>query len=821
MYVLDDRVISEPDLVRLAALSERPVVVVVDDLRQEDISSALRRSQAARGLLVLAAAGAVKNVGQIELSLPRDVEDLLHDLGDRVIHCPLPETVTPDDRRALAAASHRYLSQRLQEHLRRSNLRIAAAMLDPAAPRYDHARLYRIGRDERWRAWALPLLWASATGVRLPLILLGRYARRITGSGSLPAAVDALLLRRDLTDGSALVWFEEQASAAALARLAKDEDPADVRATRQEGLSGLLGLVDCACPHERAFARILLRGLLKRDATAVIAAVQEHLAEIAVADSAESHVDLAYGWLGILGPVAAGRALQRAAEAARPPRDAADVIVLAAALGDSAAAEAVLNAIPHHQWELPPWEAVFDGLQGLSISLARRITRLAVAAADHDALDVDGLLRSGRAAPSFAKAVADIGSPALRRRVHKLLSGRFTEPDPPLGLIDEFFTLTERCVRQNRSLLALDIVRHATSSPVEAGHVAEAEQRAALIAAEEDEDDLIGTTLNLTLNLAYELSHRSDGLTRAGSVWTSHCLFAGRWTRHELGGYSQALGLAVALDEAAPQLAAVLCFSAARGLVNAGPVEPAHVAPLLDWFAHRRRSVHDACTFLVLAAALSRCEDEAVALAAAWYLRRLAVGPTDAIQRASNQLSKQLGRWSGRGGQVLPPAPLRYLFSGEAPEKLLMGYLVSVRNADPAGAVPPAIITKLVEGRSPLLHVFAFNELYRRRERPPLSAMRRQLRQAGVAEDQPEPVVRRLAFEARYGNLDEARRLAVLMYDLQTRKKRGANPFTAHRALMALADREKGIAAQMWRLAANCLRITTADSSAEFEDLTP
>jgi hypothetical protein len=164
---------------------------------------------------------------------------------------------------------------------------------------------------------------------------------------------------------------------------------------------------------------------------------------------------------------------------------------------------------------------------------------------------------------------------------------------------------------------------------------------------------------------------------------------------------------------------------------------------------------------------------------------------------------------------------LLHLFSGKAPDKLLIGYLIDVRNADPAGAVPPAVITKLVEGRSPLVHVFAFNELYRRRERPPLSAMCRQMRQAGVAEDQPEPVVRRLAFEARYGNLDEARRLALLMYDLQTRKNRGANPFTAHRALLALADREKDIAAEMWRLAANCLKITTVDSSAESEDLTP
>jgi hypothetical protein len=814
VYILNDRAGSEPDLVRLAVLSDRPVVVVVDDLRQEDVASALRRSQAARGLLVLAAAGAVKHAGQIDLSLPRDVADLVDDLGDRVVHYSLPETVTTNDRRALAAASGRHLSYGLEERLRQGNLRLAAAVLNPGAPRSDLARLSRLGRDEHWAPWALPLLWTSAAGARLPLILLSRYARDVTGSANLPAAVDAMLLRRDLTDGGALVWFEEQASAAVLARLAKDQDPDDVRATRQRALTVLLGLIDPGRPRERAFARLLLRGLSKPDANAIIFALQEHLAVIVEADSAESYEDLAYGWLRILGPVGAGLALRRAAAAARPPRDAADVIVLAAALGDSTAAKAVLNAIPD-VWDLAPWEAVFEALQGLPASTARRVRRLAVAAADRHTLDTDGLLRSGRASRSFAKAVADVGSPGLRRRVHELLGGLFTTPDPPLGLIDVFFELTERCVMQKRSLLALDIIRRAASGPVDPGRLAEAEQRAALIAAEERDDDLIGATLNVTLDLARELGGRSDGLTRAGAAWASHCSFARRWARHDLGGYLEALTIARALDEAAPGQAPRVFLEAARGLVNAGPAEATHLAPLLDWFAHRRRSLYDARAFLVLAGALAGCEDETTALAVAWYLRRLAVGPADKTRVTSNQLGRQLSRWTRQGRQVLTPAPLLFLPSHD---DLLTEYLVVIRHADRAGMVPSGVIAKLVEGRSPLLHVFAFNELYRRRERPPLAAMREQLRRAGVSEDRPESIGRQLAFEARYGSLDEARRLVLVMCDLQERKHHGANPHTAHRALVALADREEGMTAEMYRLAVKLTYIHALGSSAEPEN---
>ena len=164
------------------------------------------------------------------------------------------------------------------------------------------------------------------------------------------------------------------------------------------------------------------------------------------------------------------------------------------------------------------------------------------------------------------------------------------------------------------------------------------------------------------------------------------------------------------------------------------------------------------------------------------------------------------------------PRPLRDIASGTASDELLTDALVYVRAAEPAGSVPPSVIRSLVDGRRPSLHALAFSELYRRSQRPALPAMREQLRLAGTSETNPEVIGRRIAFEARYGDLVEARRLALAMVDLQTRGNGGTNIRTAHRALDALAQREVGDAAQMFGIAARLVRLDGKDAEPLADD---
>jgi hypothetical protein len=216
----------------------------------------------------------------------------------------------------------------------------------------------------------------------------------------------------------------------------------------------------------------------------------------------------------------------------------------------------------------------------------------------------------------------------------------------------------------------------------------------------------------------------------------------------------------------------------------------------------------------VLTAALTESKDQATAEAAAWFLRKLAVGPQEAIRARGAQLARALRR-GGVEHSVFPPIRLFHIHSGNAEDDLLAEYLLVVRHSDRAGPVPTKVITELVRGRSRVLHAFAFSELNRRHARPPVKALQEQLRLAGTSEDRPEVIVRRIAFEANYGSLDEARRLVLVMCDLQAQRHRGASLRTAHRALTALAYRETGPRGDMFGLAGSLVSTRYLDSAPE------
>ena len=119
VYVLDDRNMEEPDLRTLANLSERPVVVLVDDLRLHDQHVIIQRAQSVQGLLILASAGAVRLArhGEVIMSLPRDLDDLVEGARAHLDPVVLPDTVPREDQAALAALHGLVLSDGLAHKL--------------------------------------------------------------------------------------------------------------------------------------------------------------------------------------------------------------------------------------------------------------------------------------------------------------------------------------------------------------------------------------------------------------------------------------------------------------------------------------------------------------------------------------------------------------------------------------------------------------------------------------------------------------------------------------------------------------------------------
>ena len=445
------------------------------------------------------------------------------------------------------------------------------------------------------------------------------------------------------------------------------------------------------------------------------------------------------------------------------------------------------------------------------VQTRRRLINLTLRAAEANLVSPVAMLRSGRAGYEFAKAVASSGSPRFRERALRLLREILINVDPPIQLVSPALELAERCHMQGRSHLALRIVQSILDGETDLGDLATAEADATSIRSVDQ--DHFGEILPLTLELGVRLANRSETITKAAAVWRAHCHFARRSRRHELGGYAKAIDTALRLETAAPRLAPVVFLTAMRGLVVSRPPTPELLAPVLNWFVSRRRTEHAARAYLLLVAGLARSQDEQLAKRSARFLRRLAIGPRDEVIESGKHLNHRVREWAGLQDPFHTPMPLPFLHEGNSSDSLMIDYFSVVRYAHRPGVgpVPANVVLTLLKGRSATVSSLAFNELFRRQERPPLKPMKILMRYMGENEDHPEAVARSIAFQARYGNLAEARRLTRVMLGLQQKENRGANLFTAHRALGAMGEREEGAAGEMYAVAASLLFLSHDD----------
>jgi hypothetical protein len=801
VYVLDDRQASMPDFERLTRLSQRPVIVLADNIRHEDITRSIRLARSA-GLLLIATAGCLRQSGRVKLSLPRDWELLREDLDTRVRIQELADTIDPDDKNALVQAAGRHLTARLSREMN-VNLRTAAKMVARNAPgstRRQLVELIEASGDEA--AVAMRLLIASAVGVRIPRTILTRSS----GRARIPAQIDALVQHRRLSDGTVLVWFEQQAAVAALEIAFREMGQSDVVTKKRGEYRALIATVELGQPDERRFARQLLQAIGSPEVAALVVEQGEYIGAIAEADS---RTDFAYGWLAALAQHLPLDLLRRLAASAQPPRDRADVLILAAVLDNEEVARAVTRAIPTATWEVGPWAATFDALGALSTldrlpeRTRRRVERLTMTAANNGALDLDGLLRQGKAAPSFVTAVIRSGPPQFRLRTHTALMTAFAGPQPPLGLLKGLFDLTERCAMQERSLLTLNLVRLITANRIRAADLDGARNELAALRAQSDA--IIESTLACTLEVVRRLGEDAENLTRAADPWALHCRFARRAGRPEAGYYQEAITLAHRLTSR--RAATPVFLEAVRGLAQVSPAVPAELRSALTWFAERRESVLDLRAFIVLAATLTQTDDTSLNRTAAGYLRTLATGPAASLAERTDRLRSQVQRWSDV--RIKPPVSLGKLLSATIDETVVNEYLVVARHVETGGQsqVPEATIIQLAKGRSARAHMLAFNELFRRVDRPAVAAMRAQLQRAGASEGSVDSVIRWASFHARYGRLDEANRLVALGCDRQANLHGGASPHSLHRAFRALANREEGIRSAAYALAAQAMFI--------------
>lgn len=807
VYVLEDTDQGAPDLQDVARVLRRPVVVLVDDLRREDADRVIAQAMCgSEPIVVVAAAGLVRYGTKADMSLPRDVGELLSLLDTAVSVVTLSDAIAPDDAKALvAAAGHGSVTSQLRRRVAGATLRVAATRLGLAKPTVHPVALQRLWRDPSLQDLVFALLVVSATGVRVPQSLL----RTLGAPTSLPTELDHVLVSRPLPEGGRLRWLEEQASAAALATIHEELD-GDFAERCDDVVARLITAAQATDPRHRTFIRQLLRAVAPTQ-RAVLAA---HLDELLAFAAREDTSDLVYTWLPIV-TLACGSekaAAEKVAEHIAPeltqPRSPADILLLARLSSAEQAELAVLRAVPAGAWDAEPFVDAFRLADVLPAAAARRVHEEILRVLSTSAVAVEDLLDVREIRAAVVAAVERSGSRGLRLRTFDRVEDLLrTNPARSHALTGDFLRLAERCVMQRRSRLALSLVSDALG-PHPERHLVSAKAELDELVGQEAKEDVIARALATTLAAARALAVDPATRNAAAKVWEAHCRMARRWAREDVANHREALAFAWSLTKrpAQPLLAHALALTAARGLADrrTGMLTKGQVRALLHFLRGHGTTPQEGQLFIELIVATIATGPTFLRGRAATLLRTIGTGPRADLEHLAREYLERLMAWS----DWAPPAPVdqpripRVLLelNRDSDESLRFAYVVRSRFAHDYGRVPLRVLSPLAAG-SPLVRQVFFSEMFRRGDQRTLALL---LGSSRTGEDDPRPerLAQVIAYEAKFGDVEKARSATVALQRSVIERGRGANPSSSHRALVALSERLGGPARHLLEMAA-------------------
>lgn len=640
--------IADVDLTEISK-SSRPCLFI-DDADEADALGPVLRAYHAGGVHIVMSASSAHFADEVAFASRRNEYELIE----------LPMLPEPDEIRDILALLRPVgkVSKAEKRQIRQSSLRgvIKALTDDDAQTAEVSSRLYALWQHTDLQDWFAPMLLTTARKIPIPRSILLASRR----SAAVPREVDPWIRHVEET-GDHLLWIEDpQTAAHTLVRIAAAMGSVAFEDYVVKTAVALLQNVQPERALDRRFARSLFRMLRKSQRTTVASQVHDVLDRTVEKDTLPN---VAFCWLPLL--VSAGRSPSAMSPRyrdllSRPPQDAVELSIVLHVLGAAEVADALEEMLEGAAaWPTELWSRFLDMLRVAPEHHRRWVTRSALPLLRGAACDVPNLLRLTKSLRILAECVEAFAEPQDRRWLREHLTEivqRTTEPARHRSEAARHTeTLTDRCIGQDRSNLALQALGSYLREGVSISGVAIVDRYQQLLETECNEalgelaiDDLRSFATEMT----------DPALMRA--AWRSVLALARHWQPTKLPYLVQDVvgALRVMHEHGVPPSANLeLSLSAGRCIAQARCLTQADARFLLQPFSRERTTPWSGQLFLTVVGATA-----ASTVPPAHEARRLLAALLDEDRRTLRKTVKRftaaITDWTGLPFECQAPTPV-------------------------------------------------------------------------------------------------------------------------------------------------------------------
>lgn len=609
-----DRIYVAHDPVSLGAVNldssslhggDHPIVLIDDADTSEALGPILRTLQVGNAIVILTA------------SSTRFIDYLkLHSSERGSTFYELPEIVQEREFRKLGERSSaiRVLNRRERADLGHANIATVSRILfSPTETTKSTQEIRNMLGTSAFSDAIATLAMSASRGIPMPRTVL----TRLLGQPSIPDELESWIVRESVPGGEQVLWFADSASTASLQLyFLNDMGPKAYQAYVEQLVLDLMGSLESDNQTHRSFFRRLLGSVQQGAVNRVVGAKFAQILEMASQDSTGQ---FAYLWLSILTRrmrVEIPVPLHLRGVMGRVPTSSTDVALLIYFLGADVAADRLSQVLTGAgAWPVQPWIVFLKMLPRALGKYRRRIATATLNLLMASGVDLDEITRDRLALRALTGIIEEFGTYTDRTWwwrfvVHRvnLISAAPERRD--LSFASQLVGLTERCIGQARSKVALLALRAYLDSPSPRGSISwnRLTEHYSELQLTETEAGLARQAIDALLPLS-SLPIKDVAKIAA---WTDILRIArhrehGRLLELSESAISQMQSLVAggvpAHKYSELQIVAVRCFSQCRAMT------PELASWMLRWFQVRTRSSWDAQLFVATVSSFAASEN--------------------------------------------------------------------------------------------------------------------------------------------------------------------------------------------------------------------
>jgi hypothetical protein len=683
---------------------DRPLILIDDADFSEALGPILRALQSSSVLIIITASNS-QFVEHLRLVV--------------AAHCAtfynLPAAVTADEVRQLQnqTSAIRVLNRRERNDLDHATIATAVRIIhSPTETSKEVSELRRLLESGTASSAADLLAISSSKGLPVPRGVVAQLLK----SPQIPHELESWIVRESTSDGDQVVWFADSPSTANLQLyLQADMGRKAYHAHVEKTAETILSAIDDDNQTHRSFLRRFLRSIPRTCSKSLLSNNFEKILEVASKDSLST---FAYMWLPIITQKLSDEipvSPKLRGVLGRTPTSGTDVALLIYFMGPDVAADRLSEILADADaWPAQPWVTFLRMIPRALGAHRRRVACATLTILTASNVDLDDIVKDNNALRTLTDIIEDFGTHSDRvwwwrfvlRRVNSI-SAASTKSN--LRFASQLAGLTERCIGQERSRIALAALRFYLGSPyshrsMSWDRLVEQYNELQLTEAQER---IAGKSIDALLSLA-ELSLKIE---RKVAIW-SDILRIARHRDHgrllDLAGRAllemqmwNARGVA-ANKYSELHLITVRCFSQCREM------SPELADWLLRWFQVRTSSSWQAQLFVATVSAFASAKNPAAA--DAQQLLSMIPKQESKLVDDMDRFCRSAAQYAGIESCVWP-SQIRSL-SSPANEQVVGELLLNLQLIPQRQQVSPGLL-RIKFGRSPRIRGILVTELLR------------------------------------------------------------------------------------------------------------